>query len=216
MRVPISTYGLKEVIFFTSALTCLLLVSLPLFPSISPICLVAIGFVLYFFRDPERQTIKDEKKLLAPADGRVMEIATVEEKEFLQRDATRISIFMSLFDVHVNRMPCSGKVEYLKHLNGSFLDARKKEAPTVNECNLIGLLLDGGKQLMVKQIAGKVARRIVCPLSIGDSVEQGQRFGMIKFGSRAEIFIPKEIPCKILVREGQKVKAGLTVLAEIG
>jgi phosphatidylserine decarboxylase len=220
MRIPVSRYGLREVLLFTSILSLLfLLSSFLLHPAyskiVSPLPLIAIAFVLYFFRDPERPILKDRKKLLAPADGRVMEISQVKEKEYLQKEATKISIFMSLFDVHVNRMPCSGRVEYLKHMNGRFLDARKKEAPLVNECNLIGLVMDGGRQLLMKQVAGIVARRIVCPLSTGDYLEQGQRFGMIKFGSRVEVFIPKEIPCRVLVKEGQKVKAGLTVLAEL-
>ena len=221
MRLPISRYGLREVSLFTFILSLLFLLSLYLFPAASfkigsPILLTAIAFVFYFFRDPERPILKNERNLLAPADGRVMEITTVDEKEFLHKEATKISIFMSLFDVHVNRMPCSGRVEHLRHMNGRFLDARRKEASVENECNLIGLVMTGGRQLLMKQIAGIIARRIVCPLSSGDYLEQGQRFGMIKFGSRVEVFIPKEIPCKVLVKEGQKVRAGLTVLAELG
>ena len=221
MKLPISRYGLREVLLFTSLLSLLFLLSLyflsPTYLKIvGPLFLTAIGFVFYFFRDPERPILKDERKLLAPADGRVMEIALVEEKEFLHKEATKISIFMSLFDVHVNRIPCSGRVEYLSHQDGRFLDARRKEASLENECNFIGLVADGGRRLLVKQVAGIIARRIVCPLSTGDYLEQGQRFGMIKFGSRAEVFIPKGIPCKVLVKEGQKVKAGLTILAELG
>ncbi|MBI5125031.1 MAG: phosphatidylserine decarboxylase family protein [Planctomycetes bacterium] len=221
MRLPISRYGLREALLFTSLLSLLFLLSLYLLPPTSlkiavPLFLTAIAFVFYFFRDPERPVLKDERKLLAPADGRVMEIALVEEKEFLHKEATKISIFMSLFDVHVNRIPCSGRVEYLRHQDGRFLDARRKEASLENECNFIGLVADGGRRFLVKQVAGIIARRIVCPLSTGDYLEQGQRFGMIKFGSRAEVFIPKGIPCKVLVKEGQKVKAGLTVLAELG
>ncbi|OHB93541.1 MAG: phosphatidylserine decarboxylase [Planctomycetes bacterium RIFCSPHIGHO2_12_FULL_52_36] len=221
MKLPISRYGLREVFLFTSLLSLLFLLSLYLLSPTSlkitgPLFLTAIAFVFYFFRDPERPILKDERKLLAPADGRVMEIALVEEKEFLHKEATKISIFMSLFDVHVNRIPCSGRVEYLSHQDGRFLDARRKEASLENECNFIGLVADGGRRLLVKQVAGIIARRIVCPLSTGDYLEQGQRFGMIKFGSRAEVFIPKGIPCKVLVKEGQKVKAGLTVLAELG
>jgi len=221
MKLPISRYGLREVFLFTSLLSLLFLLSLYLLSPTSlkitgPLFLTAIAFVFYFFRDPERPILKDERKLLAPADGRVMEIALVEEKEFLHKEATKISIFMSLFDVHVNRIPCSGRVEYLSHQDGRFLDARRKEASLENECNFIGLVADGGRRLLVKQVAGIIARRIVCPLSTGDYLEQGQRFGMIKFGSRAEVFIPKGIPCKVLVKEGQKVKAGLTILAELG
>jgi phosphatidylserine decarboxylase len=215
MRLPISRYGLREVLLFTSILSLLFLLSASFLPMASPLPLVGLLFVFYFFRDPERPILKDEGKLLAPADGRVMEISTVEEREFLHKEATKISIFMSLFDVHVNRMPCSGRVEYLRHVNGRFLDARKREASLKNECNLIGLVMEGGSHLLVKQVAGIIARRIVCPLSTGDYLEQGQRFGMIKFGSRGELFIPKEIPHRVLVKEGQKVKAGLTVLAEL-
>ncbi|HHT9121090.1 MAG TPA: phosphatidylserine decarboxylase family protein [Candidatus Hypogeohydataceae bacterium YC41] len=220
MRLPISRYGLREVSLFTFILSLLFLLSFFLLPStflkiVSPLFLLAAAFVFYFFRDPERPILKDEKKLLSPADGRVMEIASVEEKEFLHKEATKIGIFMSLFDVHVNRLPCSGRVEYLKHLNGRFHDARTKEASAENECSFIGLVMNGGRRLLIKQVAGIIARRIVCTLSTGDYLEQGQRFGMIKFGSRVEVFIPKEIPCRVLVKEGQKVKAGLTILAEV-
>ncbi len=221
MRIPITRYGLREILLSIFILSLLFLLSLFFLPPVlskvvNTTLLTAIAFVLYFFRDPERLILKDERELLAPADGKVVEIAMVEEREFLHKEATKISIFMSLFDVHVNRMPCSGRVEYLRHLNGRFLDARRKEASLENECNFIGLVMDGGRRILMKQVAGIIARRIVCPLSTGDYLEQGARFGMIKFGSRVEVFIPKDIPCRVLVKEGQKVRAGLTVLAETG
>lgn len=220
MRLPITNYGLREVLLSTSILSLLFLLSPYLLPDISPKIvstpfLLAIAFVLYFFRDPERPILKDKRKLLAPADGRVVEIAQLEEEEYLHKEAIKLSIFMSLLDVHVNRMPCSARVEYLRHVSGRFLDARRKEASLENECNFIGLVMDGNKRILMRQVAGIIARRIVCPLAIGDYLEQGQRFGMIKFGSRVELFIPREIPCRILVKEGQKVRAGLTVLAEL-
>ncbi|MDO8136116.1 MAG: phosphatidylserine decarboxylase family protein [Candidatus Brocadiales bacterium] len=200
---------------FSAFLSLAIGYSLRVFPWLSILCILALAFLWYFFRDPERVILRSNSRLLSPADGRVVEIASVKEDDFLKGEALKIGVFMSLFDVHVNRMPCSGRVEFLAHRNGRFFDARSPEASIRNECKLIGLVADGGKKFLVKQIAGLVARRIVCPLNIGDHLEQGQRFGMVKFGSRVELYIPKDQPVHIRVREGQKVKAGITVLAEL-
>ena len=159
--------------------------------------------------------MKNEARLLAPADGTVVEVTSVDEDRYLKDKATKVSIFMSIFDVHVNRIPCSGRVEFIDYQRGSFFDARTKDASLKNENNSIGLAADNGSRFLVKQIAGLIARRIVCPIRVGERLEQGQRFGMVKFGSRLELFIPKNTPVRIMVKEGQKVVAGLTVLAEL-
>lgn len=215
MRLPVSPYALQELFIFSAFLSMVIGYSLRTFPWLSALCILALAFLWYFFRDPERVILRSNSRLLSPADGRVVEIASVKEDDFLKGEALKIGVFMSIFDVHVNRMPCSGRVEFLVHRDGRFFDARRSEASLRNECKLIGLVADGGKKFLVKQIAGLVARRIVCPLKLGDYLEQGQRFGMVKFGSRVELYIPKDQPVHIRVREGQKVKAGITVLAEL-
>ncbi|MEE9515042.1 MAG: phosphatidylserine decarboxylase, partial [Candidatus Brocadiales bacterium] len=123
-------------------------------------------------------------------------------------------IFMSIFDVHVNRIPCSGRVEFVNYRKGRFFDARTQDASLKNENNSIGLVTDDGNRFLVRQIAGLVARRIVSPINVGGVLEQGQRFGMVKFGSRLELFIPRTTNVRVMVKEGQKVVAGLTILAE--
>lgn len=216
MRMPITNYAPRELTLFTTVL--LTGVVLSLLAGIywaGLVLLLALGFVLFFFRDPERGIIKNESRLLAPADGRVVEVTTVDEDKYLKTEAVKVSIFMSIFDVHVNRIPCSGLVEFIDYQKGRFFDARTKEASSRNENSMIGLLADSGNRFLVKQIAGLVARRIVCPVTVGDRLEQGQRFGMVKFGSRLELFIPKGTNVRVRVKEGQKVVAGLTVLAEL-
>ncbi len=216
MRMPITNYAPRELTLFTTVLLAGAVLSL--LAGIywaGLVLLLALGFVLFFFRDPERGIIKNESRFLAPADGRVVEVTTVDEGKYLKTEAVKVSIFMSIFDVHVNRIPCSGLVEFIDYQKGRFFDARTKEASSRNENSMIGLLADSGNRFLVKQIAGLVARRIVCPVTVGDRLEQGQRFGMVKFGSRLELFIPKGTNVRVRVKEGQKVVAGLTVLAEL-
>lgn len=166
-----------------------------------------------FFRDPTRIPPEGEEKVLAPADGTVIEISHEQEENYLKCKAIKIAIFMSLFSVHVNRISYGGKVEFIKHIAGRFLDARSPKSSSQNEHNMIGILTnDGQTRILIKQIAGKVARRIVCDCTVGDNVERGQRFGMIKFGSRLEVFIPEDADFKLAVKEGEKVHAGTTVL----
>jgi phosphatidylserine decarboxylase len=170
-------------------------------------------FILYFFRDPTRILPEGEENVLAPADGRIIEISYEQEANFLKCKAAKIAIFMSLFSVHVNRISYSGKIEFIKHVPGKFFDARAPESSERNEHNIIGILADDGNtRLMIKQIAGKIARRIVCACTVGDNVKRGQRFGMIKFGSRLEVFIPETADFKLAVKEGERVSAGTTIL----
>lgn len=169
--------------------------------------------VLYFFRDPERKVPAGEEKILAPADGRVKDVSQVVEKDFLGRSAMRIGITLSMLNVHLNRTPCTGEVEFLKYTPGKFHNALGSKASADNENNLIGIRSTFfGKGIAVKQIAGAVARRIVCDCRLEEKVENGQRIGMIKFGSRTEIFIPTDLDFKLLVKPGGKVKAGQTVI----
>ncbi len=217
MRLPIASYGLRIVSFLTIILLAGAILSILAGVTwAGVIFLIALGFVWYFFRDPERNIMKNEDRLLAPADGRVVEVSSVDENGYLKAGATKISIFMSILDVHVNRMPCSGRVEFIDYRKGKFFNARTQEASLKNESNTLGLVADSGNRFMLRQVAGLVAGRIVCPVKIGEHLEQGQRFGMIKFGSRVELYIPKSVKASIMAKEGQRVVAGLTVLAELG
>lgn len=173
---------------------------------------VFLSFMIFFFRDPERTTPPGENNFVSPADGRVILIRNVYEEKFLQADAVEIGIFMSPLDIHVNRSPCEGSVKDIIHKHGSFLSAFKPEASLKNES--ISILLDAGKDLiLIRQVAGAIARRAVCRAKIGDRLAKGQRFGIIKFSSRVDIYLPKDTVVK--VKLGQKVKAGETIIGEI-
>lgn len=166
-----------------------------------------------FFRDPNRALPSDPAALLSPADGTVTHVGEVDEPDFPGGRALRVSIFLSVFNVHVNRVPRSGRVLAVRYFAGSFLDARHPECATRNEQLWVDLLeADPPRPLRVKQISGAVARRIVCWLRPGEHVRAGERFGMIKYGSRTEVFLPASEKVELAVRVGDKVKGGSTVL----
>lgn len=171
-------------------------------------------FTLNFFRDPDRTVTANGATLaslvISPADGKVVLIKDVQEDEYLHSPAKMISIFMSPLNVHVNRNPVDGKVEYLKYIKGKFLVASDDKAANENERQNIGLN-SNGKKLMFSQVTGFVARRIVCELKEGEYVTMGTRFGMIKFGSRVDVYLPPG--AKILVKEGDIITAGETIIA---
>jgi phosphatidylserine decarboxylase len=172
-------------------------------------------FCLYFFRDPERAVIMDADALISPADGTVIDIKTVTENCYLQAPAQRISIFMSVFNVHVNRTPLSGIIDYIQYNPGKFINAFKEKASEDNENLLVGIRAEEGDvKIAVRFIAGLIARRIVFYKKKDDSVEQGERINIIRFGSRVDLFCPPG--SEILVKSGQKVTAGVTVLAKLG
>ena len=169
---------------------------------------VALGlFVCYFFRDPERQIPGDPDAVVSPADGRVVEIA---EERAGDRPGKRISIFLSIFDVHVNRAPVAGKIRRVEYAPGRFMAAWKDKASSENEQNLVVIETPRG-EMAFKQIAGWIARRIVFWKRQGDDVAIGERVGMIRFGSRVDVWLPAE--AEILVQRGQKVAGGATELA---
>jgi phosphatidylserine decarboxylase len=169
-------------------------------------------WVVYFFRDPERSGERGEHLVIAPADGKIVMITDVEEPAFLQGGATRISIFMNVFNVHVNRYPVSGTVRYLHYNEGKFFNAAADKASLENEQMSVGVDSDGAR-VLVRQIAGLIARRIVNYSRDGQLVSQGQRMGMIRFGSRVDVFLPRQ--CRVRVRVGDLTIAGTTVLAEL-
>jgi len=166
-------------------------------------------FFLFFFRDPARKVPEGENLILAPADGKVILIKPSDNLEFIGRGGTLVSVFMSLFDVHVNRVPISGVVKYFKYNPGKFFPAFKDKASLENEQTELGLENEHGK-VVLKQIAGILARRIVCNLQPGDLVKAGDRFGMIKFGSRLDLFLPENVQIK--VKLNHKVRAGETII----
>lgn len=166
-------------------------------------------FSLNFFHDPDRTPPKTEDVIVSPADGKVLIIKDVYEKRFLDGEAQQVSIFMSPLNVHVNRIPISGTVDYLNYVEGEYLVAYHDKADSANERSEIGITSNHGKVLFT-QVAGFVARRIVYEIDKGDQVKIGERFGMIKFGSRVDVIVPKN--WKVRVAEGETVKAGESIL----
>jgi phosphatidylserine decarboxylase len=169
-------------------------------------------WVAYFFRDPERTGERGDTLVIAPADGRIVHLTEVDEPSFVQGKALRISIFMNVFNVHVNRYPVSGTVEYVHYNPGKFLNAAVEKSSLENEQMSVGLV-SGAHRILVRQIAGLIARRIVTYSKTGDSVRQGERFGLIRFGSRVDVFVPTT--SRIRVKIGDATMSGTTVLAEL-
>jgi len=177
--------------------------------------LVAVAFTVFtvaFFRDPERVTPAGVDLIVAPADGRVIKVAPVHDERFLEGEAVLVSIFMSPFNVHVNRAPVNGRVVDVRYNHGKYLRAFADKASLDNEQNAVLLEDDRGRRLGCVQIAGFLARRIVCYLRPGMHVERGQRYGMIKFGSRADVYLPPS--AQVRVQVGDRTRAGVTVLAQ--
>jgi phosphatidylserine decarboxylase len=176
-----------------------------------PLVIIAL-WVVYFFRDPERTGDRGEHLVVSPADGLVVMVTDVEEPTFIAGAATRISIFMNVFDVHVNRYPVNGIVKYLQYNKGLFLHAAHEKASLDNEQMSVGIE-SGSRRILVRQIAGLIARRIVNYAKAGDKAEQGVRMGIIRFGSRVDVFVPTDSAVRIKV--GERTVAGTTVLAEL-
>ncbi|MDX1438342.1 MAG: phosphatidylserine decarboxylase family protein [Rubricoccaceae bacterium] len=173
--------------------------------------LFAFGFTLWFFRDPVRVPPADAPTLiLAPADGKVIEVVDEEDLLYVKGPARRLSIFLSPLDVHVNRIPADGDVEYERYVPGDYLVAWHPKASEKNERSEIGVKHPSGTPVLFKQIAGAVARRIVYYPRVGDQVQAGERFGIVKFGSRMDVIVPRHILFDVEI--GQKTKAGVTVL----
>jgi phosphatidylserine decarboxylase len=169
-------------------------------------------WVAYFFRDPERIGDRGPKLVVAPADGKLIMMTEVDEPAFVGGRALRLSIFMNVFNVHVNRYPIDGTVRYVHYNPGKFLNAAAEKSSLENEQSSVGIQL-GSYKVLVRQIAGLIARRIVTYGKLGEVVKQGDRMGMIRFGSRVDIFIPPS--SKLRVQLGQLTTAGTTVLAEL-
>jgi phosphatidylserine decarboxylase len=224
MRIPLTKYGLPQVVVFPAILLIAMLLCFCIgyhltvkwsVIIIEIILLILLVFVLSFFRDPKRVPPNDTDIFLAPADGTIADIETVNEESFIKGPALRVGIFLSVFNTHINRAPCNVKIEDIKYKKGQFKDARHRLAGKVNESNDLFLIRSDkpDDKLIVRQISGAIARRIVCETNIGDTLRSGEKFGMIKFGSRTELYIPAvdNVQCKVKI--GDKVKAGITILA---
>jgi phosphatidylserine decarboxylase len=223
MRIPLTKYGWPQVIIFPvvvlAAMAAFLLTGTSFLSgwaifSIELFLAIILIWILSFFRDPERYCPLDKNILLAPADGRVTDIETIKEDNFIGADAVRIGIFMSIFDAHINRAVCNVKVENIAYKKGLYKNAKNPYSGRVNESNDLYLVRTESPEdkLIVRQISGAIARRIVCHAQQGQELSGGEKFGMIKFGSRTELYVPASQNAKCLVKIGDKVKAGLTPL----
>ncbi|MCI0652362.1 MAG: phosphatidylserine decarboxylase [Planctomycetes bacterium] len=179
-------------------------------------CVICWLVVLSFFRNPRRTIPAGDALVLSAADGVVTDVTPVERETFIDGPAVRIGVFLSVFNVHVNRAPVAGIVRHLCHRPGAFASATSKRARESNECQEIGIETPAGTRVLVRQIAGLIARRIVCPLREGDAIAKGFDFGMIRFGSRTEVSVPARDGARFrcAVSPGDKVKGGSTVLGE--
>lgn len=211
MRIPIVKEG------FPFILSGFILSGLFFLFNLNTIALIGAGlsvFIIWFFRDPERIIPTESGAVLPPADGRVLEIKEIGENESpIGGPAKVISIFMSIFNVHVNRMPVGGRIIDITYRAGKFLSANMSKASLKNEQNRITLETDNGLKVAVVQVAGLIARRIVCWVREGDIVRSGDRFGLIRFGSRVDLYLPQR--SKILITRNAKVRAGETIIGYI-
>jgi phosphatidylserine decarboxylase len=221
MKIPLTRYGWPQVAILPAIQVAVMIIALLAWPkSLSPwgiiiietLLAIALVWTFSFFRDPPRTVPADKNLLLAPADGKVTDIELVDENDFIGGEALRIGIFLSIFDVHINRAPCNVKVEKITYKPGRFKNAMNPHSGRVNESNDLALLRTDSPRdrLLVRQISGAIARRIVCDAGPGQDLTGGQRFGMIKFGSRTELYLSSRENAKCLVRIGDKVKAGLS------
>ena len=221
MRVPLTRYGLPQVVIYPllvcvlMALLFLVLRSSRVLVPAEVILFLVLVWMLSFFRDPSRTIIPDENVFLSPADGTITDISPVEDSA-LGVPALRIGMFLSIFNVHINRAPCSVRIERVIYRKGQYKNAMSPESSRVNESNDIFMtrLSDPADMLLVRQISGAIARRIVCEARESGEYQQGEAFGMIKFGSRTELYLPAAEGEKyeVAVKIGDPVRAGLTPL----
>lgn len=209
-KIPVAQEG-YPFIGFSAFVTLILAILGYCYPAL--VMLLITTFVLSFFRDPERFIPEDDSVLISPADGKVIIVEQIEDNDFTCQQGQKISIFMNVFNVHVNRIPFSGKVEKILYKPGKFYSADSNRGALENEYCATIISTKQGKKIAFVQIAGLIARRIICWLEKGDDVIKGERFGLIRFGSRVDLYLPNE--SEIMVKVGDKVKAGETILARI-
>jgi phosphatidylserine decarboxylase len=206
-RIPVALEGYPFIAFFALVTLVLAILGYTVF-SLAALALTA--FTLFFFRDPERVSPEEEDVVVSPADGKVILIEKVFDEQFVKEHAYKISIFMNVFNVHVNRIPFPGVVTQVLYSPGSFFAANSERAALENEYCAVIMNTPGPQKMAVVQMAGLIARRIVCWATKGDVLTRGQRFGLIRFGSRVDIYL--SLHTQLEVRVGQKVKAGETIL----
>lgn len=207
---PVAREGYRYILgsaFATAIVAVLGLYGLALF------FLAVTAFVCFFFRDPERLIPERQGAVVSPADGKVLEIGVVEKSDFAAEKMLKMSIFMSIFNVHVNRIPEDGRVTEVVYHPGKFFSANLDKASKDNERNAVSLEITGGRKLIVVQVAGLIARRIICKIRKGDRLRRGERFGMICFGSRLDVYLPPDTVPAVSV--GDRVLAGTSVLGHL-
>lgn len=210
-RLPVAREGIPFIIIGTGLTSIFLILNWKFLAS--PLAVLTL-LIIYFFRDPDRTLINEKRAVLTPADGKVISIEKLNNTDnLLKAPAIKISIFMSIFNAHINRIPIRGKIAQLSYHPGKFFSANRDKASLYNEHNIVTLETDQRKKIVLVQIAGLIARRIVCWVKKGDLVETGQRFGLIRFGSRLEVYLPSDTT--LMVKKGEKVKAGQTVIGYI-
>lgn len=234
MRIPLTKYGLPQVAiyplllaggaigWFFAARWAIGQMDLPTSAEYGLLWLPIIAdvivmlWLLSFFRDPQRPIPSDPTLILSPADGKLVKIEQLDKADGFDQPVLRFEIFLSIFNVHLNRTPCAVRIENIVYKPGQFVDARRPECSRVNESNAIFMrrLDPPTDKLLVRQISGAIARRIVCDLQIGQTCTAGQRFGMIKFGSCTELIIPQRGNLVCLAQVGDNVKAGISILAK--
>ncbi len=214
-RLPFARWGLAELQLMGWSLLGLTVFLAYYFWYLAPVPGVILCLTVYFFRDPPRKVPQEPGLMVAPADGKICEVTQLEHDEFVGGPVVRIGIFLSIFNVHINRAPCLARVIALRYLPGEFLNALNPQSALRNESTWIGLEEESPphRRLVVRQISGTIARRIVCNLRPGELVARGHKFGMIKLGSRTELILPDTEDLRIEVEPGRHVKAGSTVLA---
>ncbi len=212
----LSRYGLREWGLATAAAIAILILTAPSLAATIPVVIIWAA-IAAFFRDPlfRRAASRDPADLVSPADGVVSAVFTCDHHEATQGPATVVRIFLSVLDVHINRMPCAATVLSIKHTPGQYLDARKPQSAQVNECNLVVVRNGDGDSIGIRQISGAIARRIVCPIQTGETFARAERFGMIKFGSTTELIIPRPVDTTVRVAKGDRVVGGVTTLARL-
>jgi phosphatidylserine decarboxylase len=219
IRIPLTRYAIVEVVLFTAIFGGGAVAGWLVHPALAIVPLLLLVFTISFFRDPERKIPGDDATIVSPADGRVADIVEVADAPFVGGPAWRVGIFLSVFDVHVNRVPLAGSVRHRTHTAGLCLDARDERCATDNEFAEIGIEAPraGGDpaRLLVRQITGLIARRIVCPVKVGDAFARGERYGMIKFGSRTEVFVADRDLEALAVKVGDRVKGGASVIGRL-
>jgi phosphatidylserine decarboxylase len=217
--VPLTRHGARELLIGSVVLSLLALGLGYVLPLLALLVLPVFVFLVAFFRDPHRAIPAEQHKVVSPADGTVSDITVLEHDALIGGPAVRVGIFLSVFNVHVNRSPCDGRVVEVVYKKGKFINAmRHNEASDENESNTIILAEPNGERriAVIKQIVGLIARRIVCTAAVGDAVTRGQRIGMIKFGSRTEVTLAKFLDPQIKVTVGQTVRGAADVIAVLG